>query len=450
MFDFGYFNEGMLMFGKKLSGVHAPHLKKTARYPSVDLPAPKKVTIPVSMHIGAPALPAVKPGDRVLVGQVIAEAGGAVSAPIHASVSGTVAKSAEYLAANGRTCQAIVIESDGLMEVSPEITPPEISDYDSFIKAVRNSGTVGLGGAGFPTSVKLGIGDVTRIGEIIVNGAECEPYITSDTRTMTERADEVAFGCELLKKYLSVKKIYIGIEKNKPEAISEMKRISEEIDGVEVKVLPSLYPQGGEKVLIYNITGKTVPSGKLPIDVGTVVINVTTLAEIARYVKTGMPLVTKCVTVDGRAVKTPKNVRVPIGTPISDLFDFCDGFSSEPEKIIFGGLMMGSAAYSLDMPVTKTTNAVLALDKKEATPPPTTACIRCGRCIASCPFSLDPPAISAAYAAKDASLLAKLAVSTCMECGCCGFICPAGRPIVQTNKLAKVFLTEENAKKKGV
>ncbi len=437
------------MFRKKLSGVHPPHLKNTANSPTVDLPIPEKVVIPVSMHIGAPAVPTVKAGDRVLVGQVIAEAGGAVSAPIHASVSGKVGKETEYLAANGRICRAIVIESDGEMEVSPDIRPPEVTDYDSFIGAVRDSGCVGLGGAGFPTSVKLGVGDVTRIEEIIVNGAECEPYITADTRTMIERTDDIVFGCELLKKYLSVKRIYIGIERNKPEAIAKLNAAFAADDCIEIKVLPSLYPQGGEKVLIYNVTGKSVPQGKLPIDVGSVVINVTTLAEIAKYVKTGMPLVTKRVTVDGRAVKTPKNVRVPIGTPIGKLFEFCDGFSSEPEKLIFGGLMMGSAAYSIDMPVTKTTNGVLALDKKEATPPPTTACIRCGKCIASCPFSLDPPAISAAYEAKNTEALTKLAVMSCMECGCCGFICPAGRPIVQTNKLAKAFLTAEAAKRKG-
>ncbi len=437
------------MFGKKLGGVHPPHYKNTAGAATENLPPPKKVVIPLSMHIGAPAVPTVKTGDKVLVGQVIAEASGAVSAPVHASVSGTVGKSAEYLAANGRVCPAITIESDGEMRLSPELAAPSVTDYDSFIAAVRASGAVGLGGAGFPTAVKLAVGDTSRIEEIIVNGAECEPYITADTRTMLERSAEVAYGCELLKKYLSVKKIHIAIEKNKPAAISEMRRLTAAIDGVCVDVLPSLYPQGGEKVLIYNITGKVVPEGKLPIDVGTVVINVTTLAVIAEYIKTGVPLTSKCVTVDGSAVKTPKNVRVPIGTPIADVFEYCGGFTGEPEKIIFGGLMMGSAAYSLDMPVTKTTNAVLALNKKEATPPPVTACIRCGKCIAHCPFGLNPPAISTAYDAGNADALSELKVNICMECGCCGYICPAGRPIVQTNKLAKAFLTAENAKKKG-
>lgn len=437
------------MFKKKLGGVHPPHFKNTAKTGTVAMPPPKRVTIPLSMHIGAPASSVVKAGDRVLVGQLIAEASGTVSAPIHASVSGTVGKPAEYLAANGRTFPAIVIESDGLMEVSPDVKPPEVNDYDSFIKAVRDSGCVGLGGAGFPTSVKLGVGDLSRIEEIIVNGAECEPYITSDTRTMTEKADLVGRGCDTLSKYLGVRKIYIGIEKNKPEAIAEMKRIADGRKAVEVRVLPSLYPQGGEKVLIYNITGKTVPMGKLPIDAGTIVINVTTLATLQEYIETGMPLVSRCVTVDGKAVKEPKNVRVPIGTSLSDVFDFCGGFSSEPAKILYGGLMMGMCAYSPDMPVLKNTNAILALSEKEAAPPPVTACIRCGKCIAHCPFGLNPPAIAAAYKSGDGDTLASLSVNLCMECGCCAFICPAGRPIVQTNKLAKSLLAEHNAQKKG-
>lgn len=437
------------MLKKKLGGVHPPHFKNTARTATVVMPSPKRVTIPLSMHIGAPASSVVKFGDRVLVGQLIAEATGPVSAPIHASVSGTVGKAGEYLAPNGRTFPAIVIESDGLMEVSPDVRPPEVTDYDSFIKAVRDSGCVGLGGAGFPTSVKLGVGDLSRIEEIIVNGAECEPYITSDTRTMVEKADLIGRGCDTLVKYLGVKKIYIGIEANKPDAIAAMRRIADGRDALEVKVLPTLYPQGGEKVLIYNVMGKTVPAGKLPIDVGTIVINVTTLATLQEYLETGMPLVSKCVTVDGKAIKEPKNVRVPIGTSLSDVFDFCGGFKSEPVKVLYGGLMMGLCVYSLDMPILKNTNAILALDKKEAAPPPVTACIRCGKCIAHCPFGLNPPAISSALKASDGDALASLSVNVCMECGCCAYICPAGRPIVQTNKLAKAFLAEHNAKKKG-
>ncbi len=436
------------MFGWKIRGVHAPHLKNTSAKESVRMPSPSSVTIPLSMHIGAPAKCVVKPGDHVDVGTLIGEATGVVSANVHSSISGTVKRITEFIAPNGRTSPAVFIESDGLMTVSPDVKPPDIHDYESFISAVCDGGIVGLGGAGFPASAKLNVGDLDRIGEIIINGAECEPYITSDTRTMLEKSELIARGCETLVKYLAAKKIIIAIEKNKPEAIAEMERVTEKLGEVEVRVLPSIYPQGGEKVLIYNVTGKVVPEGKLPIDVGCVVINCTTLAVIEEYIETGMPLTEKCVTVDGRAVKEPRNVVVPIGTKLSDVFDFCGGFSSAPVKVLYGGLMMGIAVYSLDMPILKNTNAILALDEKEAKPLPETACIRCGRCIRHCPFSLNPPAISAALAAKDCEELAKLKVNLCMECGCCSFICPAGRKIVLENKLAKAELQAYNAKHK--
>lgn len=436
------------MLKKKLSGVIPPHLKNTANFESEIMLPPKLVTIPLSMHIGAPAVCVVKPGDRVLVGQLIAESNGAVSAPVHASVSGTVTKITEYLAPNGRTCPAVVIESDGEMQVSPDVKPPIVTDRDSFIKAVRESGCVGLGGAGFPTSVKLSANGAS-IDEIIVNGAECEPYITSDTRTMAERSELIELGCELLTKYLNVEKIYIAVEKSNREAIKSMRRTAERLSSTELKVLPSMYPQGGEKVLIYNVTGKKVPFGKLPADVGTVVINCTTLAVIAEYVKTGIPLVSKCVTVDGSAVKTPKNVVVPIGTSVGDVFDFCGGFAEAPEKVLYGGLMMGICVPSLDMPVLKNTNAILALGKKEATAPPQTACLRCGKCVSACPLGLNPPAIASALDAGNADALETLCVKLCMECGSCAFICPAGRPIVQNNKLAKLFLTEHKPERKG-
>ncbi len=437
------------MFRWKVRGVHAPHLKNTAAKASVRMPSPATVTIPLSMHIGAPARCVVSPGDHVYVGTLIGEAAGAISANVHASVSGTVKKITEFLAPNGRTCPAVLIESDGLMETGPDVKPPEVNDYESFISAVREGGIVGLGGAGFPTAAKLAVGDLGRIKEIIVNGAECEPYITSDTRTMLERSELIARGCGTLVKYLAAKKIIIAIEKNKPEAIAEMKRVTAGIGEVEVRALPSVYPQGGEKVLIYNVTGKVVPEGKLPIDVGSVVINCSTLAVLESFLETGMPLTEKCVTVDGRAVKEPKNVIVPIGTSLGDVFDFCGGFSSDPAKVLYGGLMMGIAVYSLDMPVLKNTNAILALDKKEAAPLPETACIRCGRCIRHCPFSLNPPAISAALAAKDGAELARLKVNLCMECGCCSYICPAGRSIVAENKLAKAEFQAYNAKQKA-
>jgi electron transport complex protein RnfC len=411
--------------------------------------APKTVTIPMSMHIGAPARPVVRVGDQVKVGTLIAEAGGAVSAPIHASVSGKVSKIADFLTADGRTVPAVVIESDGLMTPDESLTPPVVDSRESFIEAVKNAGIVGLGGAGFPTHFKLNV-DPAKIQHLVINGAECEPYVTSDTLTMVERADDMEVALEAMKTYLGIKSIVIGIENNKKRAIESMKALMGKVGQgctAQVKVLPAVYPQGGEKVLIYHTTGKVVPVGKLPIDVGCVVINCTTLAAIGAYLRTGMPLVEKCVTVDGGSVKEPKNVLVPIGTAMAEVFAFCGGLLNEfPAKVVYGGPMMGIAVPDTSAPILKNTNAILALTAKETRLPKTTACIRCGSCTNTCPFGINPAEIARAYAKRDAAALQELSLTVCMECGCCSFVCPANRPLVQTNKLAKVFLKEEQAK----
>ncbi len=431
----------------KLNGIHLPHRKNTADMPAVRMPAPKSVTIPLAMHIGAPAKPVVKVGDEVKIGDLIGEADGFVSAPVHASISGKVTAIAPMWASNGSEVTAVTIESDGMMTVSDKVTPPKVSDFESFIAAVRESGAVGLGGAGFPTAVKLGVKDLSLIEEVIINGAECEPYITSDTRTMIDDAECVKEGILLLGKYLGVKKFIIGIEENKKTAIGEMKKL--EGDGVSVKVLPSIYPQGGEKVLIYNCTGKVVPEGKLPIDVGSIVINVTTLAFIAKYIKTGMPLVEKVLTVDGGAVLNPQNVTVPIGTSLEAVFEFCGGFVREPAKVLYGGPMMGLAVKTLSSPVLKNNNAILAFNEKEAHLPEPTACIRCGKCVRACPFRLMPLEYARGYALRDYDLLEQRKVNLCMECGCCSFVCPAHRPLVENNKLAKAALRRHLDKQKG-
>jgi electron transport complex protein RnfC len=433
------FHGGIIM---KLSGVRLSHRKSTSNFAPQRLPLPEKVIIPMSMHIGKPAVPTVKIGQRVTVGELIGKADGFVSANIHSSVSGTVKKISEITVSGGAKTSAIEIETDGLQEVWEGIAPPQVNDFESFIKAVNDSSVVGLGGAGFPTFIKLGVKDLSQVKTIIINSAECEPYITSDTRTMLDKAQYISTGIDLLLKYLSPEKVIIGIEDNKKSSIAEMKKIALENPKVEVKVLPSIYPQGGEKVLVYNTTGKIIPKGGLPIDVGAIVINCTTLATIAQYIETGMPLIEKCVTVDGSAVKEPKNVIAPIGTPIEKLFEFCSGFKSEPKKVIYGGPMMGIAVTSLDAPVLKMTNAVIAMDEKEATPPKTTACIKCGKCINHCPLKLDPPAIAKALKLGDYNELKELHADLCMECGCCSYICPAKRPIVQNNKLAKQKLNQ--------
>lgn len=431
-----------------LHGVRVPHRKNTQDKPILHMAPPTFVTIPMSMHIGAPAKPMVKVGDLVKVGTKIAEAGGAVSAPIHASVSGKVTKLADYLLSDGRTVPAVVIESDGEMTPDDTLTPPVVNSREALIEAIRESGIVGLGGAGFPTHFKLNV-DPARIEHLIINGAECEPYVTSDTVTMMARAEDMKTALNALKAYLGVKSIVIGIENNKKKAIEAMNVLMAEVGqdcSASVKVLPSVYPQGGEKVLIYHTTGRVVPVGKLPIDMGCIVLNCTTLAAIGAYLRTGMPLTEKCVTVDGGAVARPQNVIVPIGTAMADVFEFCGGLTSEPEKVVYGGPMMGITVPDTSAPILKNTNAILALTAKETWLPKTTACIRCGACTNTCPFGLAPAAIAKAYSQKDAQKLDDLKVVACMECGCCSFVCPANRPLVQTNKLSKAFLKEEKAK----
>ena len=432
-----------------LKGVRVPHRKHTDGMTAVKMDAPKIVTLPMSMHIGKPAVPVVKVGDHVDVGTLIAEQDGFVSSPVYATVSGTVKKIEEMLLAGGNTAQAVVIESDGAMTASEAVQAPKVESKEDLIEAIKKSGIVGLGGAGFPTYVKFNV-EPSRIEELVINGAECEPYITSDSITMVERAEDIATAIAAMEKHLGVKKVILGIEKNKAKAIECMRKLEEKDPCFKVCVLDDKYPQGGEKVLIYHTTGKTVPAGKLPIDVGCIVCNSTTMATIGQYLKTGMPLVEKCVTVDGSAVQNPQNVIVPIGTPLRDVFEFCGGFKAEPGKVLYGGPMMGIAVPNLDVPVLKNTNALVALDEKEAAPAKTTACIRCGACANHCPFKLNPAAIAKAYKNDDMETLAELRVDICMECGCCSFICPANRPLVQTNKLAKAALREAAQKAKEV
>ena len=431
----------------KLHGVHVPHHKNTANKKAVNIDTPKEVLIPMNMHIGAPASPIVKVGEKVYVGQKIAEATGYISACIHSSVSGTVKKIDEMLTSNGNSVPAILIESDGLMEKHPDLKPIELTDKDSFVNAVKESGMVGLGGAGFPTYVKFNVKDLSQVEEIVINCAECEPYITADTRTMIDGIQFVKEGVVLLKKYLGAKKIIFGIEDNKPEAIKSLKRLEDDV--VEVQVLPAIYPQGGEKVLIFNTTKKVVPEGKLPLDVGVIIINVTTLAKIAEYIKTGMPLVSKTVTVDGSPVKNPMNVIVPIGTRIKDVFEFCGGFKEQPVKVIYGGPMMGQAIPSLDLPIIKSTNAIVAFNKKEARIPAGTECIKCGRCMNHCPLNLNPVGYAKAVQLDDPEELIRLKVNLCMECGVCSFVCPAKRPLVQNNRLGKGIVREYLNNKKA-
>ena len=433
---------------KKLSGGRIPHRKSTVGMSPETLPTPKSVTIPMSMHVGAPAKILVKVGDGVKVGQKIGETDGFISAPIHASVSGKVTKITEVLMPSGKKSPAVVVETDGLQESSPELCPHPVETFAQFIEAVRESGAVGLGGAGFPTAVKLGVKNSAEVEEIIINGAECEPYITSDTITMTDNTESVAQGAELLLQFFPNSRVLMGIEKNNPLAI---KALSDRCTGnpaIRVCSLPSLYPQGGEKVMIFNLTGKIVPEGKFPVDVGTIVINCTTLAKIMEYIKTGMPLVSKCVTVDGSAVKRPANVIVPIGTPIAEVLTFCDTSVDDVKKIIMGGPMMGIAVRDSSAPVLKNNNAILAFAETDTAPAKETECIRCGRCVKVCPLNLMPFQMELAHSLEKPESLERLKVNLCMECGICAYSCPAARPLVQKIKLGKLMLRSYQDKKR--
>lgn len=424
----------------KLHGIHVAHHKNTAKMKAVRIKVPNEVIIPMNMHIGVPSKPIVKVGERVLVGQKIAEADGFISVPIHSSVSGKVKKIENRLSSNGTYVKAITIESDGLMEVAQTVKPVIVEDTPSFVQAIKESGLVGLGGAGFPTHVKLSVKDLNQIEEIIINCAECEPYITSDTRTMIDDIDLIEEGVNLLERFLLAKKIIFGIEENKKEAIQSLRVLESKNKCVEIKVLKAKYPQGGEKVLIYHTTGKVIPEGKLPLDKGIVIMNVTTLATMAKYIKTGMPLVEKMITVDGSSVRNPQNVIVPIGTKLKDVFAFCGGFEKTPFKVMYGGPMMGIAVPNLDEPILKNTNAILAFDEKEAIIPESSNCIKCGRCINHCPLRLNPTAFAKAVDLNRPEDLVKYKVNLCMECGVCSYVCPAKRPLVQKNRIAKVEL----------
>ncbi len=435
----------------KLGKTHIPHRKNTAKTRAVRMTPPGIVKISMSQHIGAPANPVVKSGDKVYVGTLIGEAAGYVSSPVHSSVSGVVKKVESYLTSSGRESSAVVIESDGEMTPDSGIKAPVISSFDEFSRAIGNSGLVGLGGAGFPTAVKLDAEKKGILKKIIINGAECEPYITSDTCTMIDDAEYVRRGVEYLLKYISAEEVIFGIEGNKPECISIMDDVFSDMDNVNVVKLPKTYPQGAEKILIYNTTGLEVPEGGLPSDVGCIVMNVTTVAFIAKFMETGMPLVEKCLTVDGSGIKNPMNVIAPIGASIQDVVDFTGGFTDDVAKVLYGGPMMGIAVYSTDDPILKNNNAIIALSESEVRHSEPNPCIHCGRCVEACPMGLNPTLFSKALKVDDkedrASRLEDAKINLCMECGCCSYVCPSRRPLVANNRLAKSDLRNIRSKK---
>ncbi len=421
---------------KKLRGIKLNHRKNTENSATVDFPLPASVKIPMSMTMGAPCKPLVKKGDEVKVGQKIGDSDAPFSAPVHSGVSGKVSAVTEYRTAAGAVCQAIEIETDGSQTVSEEVKPPEVTDKAGFIKAVRESGACGLGGAGFPTHIKLAT--KSPIDTLIINAAECEPYITSDYREMIESPEDIIGGIRLVKESLGIAKAKLAIEANKPEAIKNFTEMAQNDDTIDIVTLPSSYPQGAEKVIIYNCTGRIVKEGELPSDEGVIVMNVSTAAFLYRYFKTGMPLVTRRLTVDGNAVGEPKNIRTVIGTSFREILEFCKTDIDSVRKLIGGGPMMGMSIPDMDMPVVKTSNALLAFRTYDERV--TSACIRCGRCVRVCPFSLMPADIERAYRIKNIEELTKLKVNLCMNCGCCTYVCPANRKLAEINQLAKALL----------
>lgn len=438
---------------KHLNSVKVSHEKHTSGCATEIMAIPETVCISMSQHIGAPCKPLVKKGDQVKVGQLIGDTDAFVSAPIHSSVSGTVKQIKTMRNVMGGYDQMIEIETDGKQEVSEDVKPPEINSFEDFIAAIRASGVVGLGGASFPTHIKLNPKNLDECHDLIVNAAECEPFITSDHRLMLENADAIIDGVQAIMKWLELDKGHIGVEENKPDAIENLRK---EIasrgasDKIEVHVLRARYPQGAERVMIYEILGKTMNAGELPAQHGVILSNVTTIAFIGQHLRTGRPLTTKRVTVDGSAVAEPKNIIVPIGAAIADVIEACGGYKAEPRKILMGGPMMGRAIYSDEQPIVKNNNAILAFsfegDAKRFDIREETACIKCGRCHGACPFNLLPVAIATAYDQRDAGKLDALKVMQCMECGSCSYICPARRPLSFINKMAKGVVKEAQSK----
>ncbi|HEX2944465.1 MAG TPA: electron transport complex subunit RsxC [Clostridia bacterium] len=430
-------------------GIRPGHHKSTSGMETVEMSLPSKVIIPMLQHVGTPCIPIVKKGDRVLVGQKIGDSDKPISSPVHSSVSGTVTDVRPLLLSTGTEVMAVEIKPDGLQEAHGSVRPPECRDRESLVKCIRDAGLVGLGGAGFPTAVKLTPPPGKNIDILLINGAECEPYITSDFREMMENPGEIIEGTKRILEISGAKKAFICIESNKPEAILKLNELLRGSNGISVVPLRTRYPQGGEKQLIYAVTGRQVPSGKLPSDVGVLVQNVGTASFIAEFLKTGMPLVKKKITVDGGAVTKPMNLEVLVGTPLREVFDFCGGFKKEPCKIIMGGPMMGVAQFSLDTPVLKQNNALLALTEEEAAEAPESVCIHCGKCVAACPMSLLPLYINSFVNLGRFDEVGKYHVNDCIECGCCSYVCPASRHLVQSVRYAKAELRKLEAHKKA-
>ena len=436
-------------------GVH-PHGRKeaTAEKPIVDLTPPKELVYPLSQHIGAPAVPCVKTGDTVLMGQKIAEASGYVSANIHSSVSGTVKTIEKRLHPNGSVMECIVIENDGQDTPAPELTQPN-RDYKTLsakelIDLIQEAGIVGMGGATFPTHVKLTPPPEAVIDYVIINGAECEPYLTSDYRAMLETPDKILTGLAIILQIFGLKTGYIGIEDNKPKAIESMRAAAAGFQDADIQIvsLKTKYPQGAEKQLINAVTGRKVKPGQLPWQVGCIVSNIDTAASITRAVVEHKPLLQRIVTLGGDALKNPVNYRVRIGTPFGYILEQSGGFSAPVKKLLMGGPMMGLAVPNQEVPVIKGTSGILAFGEKAARLDAEQPCVRCAKCLYVCPMSLQPNLLDKFSRSDDFAALEKLHIADCIECGSCAYVCPSKRRQVQQIKVAKVKMKSAQTKAK--
>lgn len=431
-------------------GVHPGDGKSLAKDKAIVEVKPKgNLVYPVSQHIGAPANPIVSVGDRVLKGQKIAEAGGFVSAPVYASVSGTVKAIELHFSPVGSKVNSIVVENDEEYEevAYPSVKPVEDMTKEEILSAIGEAGIVGMGGAGFPTRVKLSPKEPDKIDYIIANCAECEPYITADYRRMLENPEELVEGMKIVLRLFDNAKGIFGVEDNKPDCIEKLKELTKDDPRLEVLALKTKYPQGGERQLIYAATGRAINSAMLPADAGCVVDNVETMIAICHAVKEGKPSMERIVTVSGDAVNEPGNFKVLFGTSQKELIEAAGGFKTEPEKIISGGPMMGFAMFTLDTPVTKTSSSILCFTKDEVAKFEPTACINCGRCVDACPSRLIPSRLADYAEHHDEEAFTKHEGLECMECGSCSYVCPAKRPLKQSiGSMRKIALANRRKK----
>ena len=435
-------------------GVHPPYNKELAREKKIEsLPMPPELVVSMSQHLGAPAKCIVKAGDHVEKGQLIGERNGFISVLVRAPASGVVKSVEKRLGATGSMADSVVIMTDAEQGEGEKFASLDwkTATKEDLLKRVEEAGICGMGGAGFPTSVKLSPPPGKRCEYLILNGAECEPYLTADFRIMLERADRIRVGVEIMRKILGGCAVRIAVEANKPEAISALEKAFADIEGnVEIVVLPVLYPQGSEKHQIFATVGRVVPEPPaLPIDVGCVVENVGTVVAIADAVEFGKPLLERVTTVSGDAIVEPKNILAPTGTKYADLVAFCGGLHSKAKKVISGGTMMGFAVPNLEISTTKTTSGLLCLSEKSVFQYISGACINCGRCVRACPMYLNPAEISKAVEADDIKDAESYHVMTCIECGACAFSCPARRPIVQLCRRAKNSIRARIASEKA-